>query len=224
MLFFIDTANLKEIKEAAEMGILDGVTTNPSLIAKEGRDWESLVREICQIVEGPVNVEVVGTTADRMIEEGKEVARIHPKVVVKIPMIREGLRAVKQLSAAGIRTNVTLIFSPAQALLAAKAGASYVSPFIGRLDDVGHVGMEVVRQAVTIFRNYGFSTQVLAASLRHPLHVIDAALAGAHVGTMPFKIIEQLVKHPLTDVGLERFLADWEKMLKERGSEGKRRG
>ncbi len=214
MKFFLDTASLKEIKEAAELGILDGVTTNPSLIAKEGRDFKELIREICSIVNGPVNVEVVSTTSDGMLEEARTLAQLHPNIVVKLPMTREGVKAVKVLASEGIRTNVTLVFSPAQALLAAKAGAGYVSPFVGRLDDISHKGMGIVREIVQIFRNYAFPTQVLVASIRNPLHVIEAAKMGAHVATMPWPVLAQLFKHPLTDIGLERFLADWEKLDK----------
>lgn len=212
MKIFLDTANVKEIKEAVELGVLDGVTTNPSLIAKEGRDFKELVREICGLVPGPVNVEVVATEADAMLEEARGLATLRPNVVVKLPMTKEGLKAVKRLSAEGIRTNVTLVFSLNQALLAAKVGAGFVSPFLGRLDDIGHRGMDLVRQILLIYRNYGFPTQVIAASIRNPLHVVEAAEAGAHIVTMPWAVLSQLFKHPLTDIGLERFLADWEKM------------
>ncbi|MFN3476133.1 MAG: fructose-6-phosphate aldolase [Candidatus Methylomirabilales bacterium] len=215
MKIFLDTANVKEIKEAVELGVLDGVTTNPSLIAKEGRDFVELVQEICGLVPGPVNVEVVATEADGMLEEARGLAKLHPNVVVKLPMTKEGLKAVKGLSAEGIRTNVTLVFSPNQALLAAKTGASFVSPFLGRLDDIGHRGMDLVRQILLIYRNYGFPTQVIAASIRNPLHVVEAAEAGAHIVTMPWAVLSQLFKHPLTDIGLERFLADWEKMQRK---------
>jgi transaldolase len=212
MQLFMDSASVKEISDAVEHGLIDGVTTNPSLIAKEGRDFRELVEEICRIVPGPVSVEVVATTYKEMMFEGKEIAKIADNVVVKIPMIKEGLRAVRDLTRDGIRVNVTLVFSPAQALLAAKAGATYVSPFIGRLDDYGHVGMDVVRDIVTIYKNYGFPAQVLVASIRNPLHLIEAALMGAHVATLPPQVLQQLLKHPLTDVGLERFLADWQKV------------
>lgn len=215
MKIFLDTANVKEIKEAVELGVLDGVTTNPSLIAKEGRDFRELVLEICGLVPGPVNVEVVTTQADAMLEEARGLARLHPNVVVKLPMTKEGLKAIKGLHAEGIRTNVTLVFSPNQALLAAKAGAGFVSPFLGRLDDVGHRGMDLVRQILLIYRNYGFPTQVIAASIRNPLHVIEAAEAGAPIATMPWAVLSQLFRHPLTDIGLERFLADWEKMQRK---------
>lgn len=211
MKFFIDTASIAEIREAAAMGILDGVTTNPSLVAKEGKEFRPLLKEICEIVNGDISAEVVSTVADEMIKEGKELARIHKNIVVKIPLIKEGLKAVKILKAEGIRTNVTLCFSANQALMAAKAGAYIVSPFIGRLDDISQNGMDLIRQVVTIYRNYGFKTQVLVASVRHPVHVVEAAMIGADICTMPFKVIDQLIKHPLTDIGLEKFLADWNK-------------
>ena len=214
MKFFIDTANIKEIREAADMGILDGVTTNPSLIAKEGagRGFKETILEICDIVQGPVSVEVVAIDKAGMLREADEFAKWSKYVVIKLPTTKEGLKACKELSGRGINTNLTLCFSANQALMVAKAGATYVSPFIGRLDDIGHVGMDVVRQIVQIYRNYDYKTQVLAASLRHPLHVIDAALAGAHVGTIPFKVLDQMIKHPLTDRGLDAFLKDWEKV------------
>ena len=214
MKFFIDTANIKEIREAADMGILDGVTTNPSLIAKEGagRGFKETIVEICDIVKGPVSVEVVATDKAGMLREADEFAKWSKYVVIKLPTTKEGLKACKELSGRGINTNLTLCFSANQALMVAKAGATYVSPFVGRLDDIGHVGMDVVRQIVQIYRNYDYKTQVLAASLRHPLHVIDAALAGAHVGTIPFKVLDQMIKHPLTDRGLDAFLKDWEKV------------
>ncbi|MCL5021383.1 MAG: fructose-6-phosphate aldolase [Bacteroidetes bacterium] len=213
MKFFIDTANLDEIKEAAELGILDGVTTNPSLVAKEKYDisFKELIGEICKIVPGPVSAEVVSTDVEGMMNEAHDLAKIASNVVVKIPLIKEGLKAVKRLKSEGIKTNVTLCFSPNQALLAAKAGASFISPFIGRLDDISTEGMELIEQIVTIYGNYGFDTEVLVASVRHPMHVAQAALLGADVVTMPFKVIDQLIKHPLTDIGLERFLADWKK-------------
>ncbi len=211
MKIFIDSANLEEIKEAASMGVLDGVTTNPSLVAKEGKDFKKLLEEICNIVDGDISAEVVSTSADGMMKEGRELARIHKNIVVKVPLIKEGLKAVKSLKQEGIRTNVTLCFSPNQALLAAKAGAYIVSPFIGRLDDISHEGMELIRQIMTIYRNYNYKTQVLVASVRHPMHVVDAAMIGADICTLPFKVIEQLIKHPLTDMGLDRFLADWKK-------------
>ncbi|MDZ4340715.1 MAG: fructose-6-phosphate aldolase [candidate division NC10 bacterium] len=212
MQIFMDSANVKMIRDAVTHGLIDGVTTNPSLIAKEGADFRQVIEEICRAVPGPVSVEVVGKAYDEMIAEGREVAKIADNVVVKIPMLKEGLRAVRELTRDGIRVNVTLVFSAAQGLLAAKAGATYVSPFVGRLDDHAHVGMEVVRDLVTIYDNYGLPTQVLAASIRHPGHVVEAALAGAHVVTVPPAVLEQLLKHPLTDIGLERFLADWQKV------------
>lgn len=212
MQIFMDSANVKAIRDAVEHGLIDGVTTNPSLIAKEGGDFRSVIEQICQIVPGPVSVEVVGTTYEQMMTEGREIAKIADNVVVKIPMLKEGLRAVRALSQEDIRVNVTLVFSAAQGLLAAKAGATYVSPFVGRLDDIAHVGMDIVRDIVAIYQNYALSAQVLAASLRHPVHFVEAALAGAHVVTVPPAVLEQLVKHPLTDVGLERFLADWKKV------------
>ncbi len=215
MKFFIDTANLDEIREAASWGILDGVTTNPSLVSKEGKtDFQTLLREICSIVNGPISAEVVSVKAGEIIEEGRSLARVHPNIVVKVPLIKEGLKAVKVLSEEGIRTNVTLCFSANQALLAAKAGASYISPFVGRLDDIGEVGMALIRDIKTIYDNYGFKTEILVASVRHPIHVLEAAKIGAHVATVPFKVLEQLVKHPLTESGLERFLADWNKLAK----------
>lgn len=210
MKIYLDTGNVKEIAEAARMGILDGVTTNPSLVSKEGRDFKDLILEICQLVDGPVSAEVVSVEAEAMVKEGRELARIHPNVVVKCPLIPEGLAATKRLAAEGIRVNVTLCFSPTQALLAAKAGAWCVSPFIGRLDDVSSDGMELIRQIVTIFHNYDFPTQVLVASVRHPQHVVEAALVGGDICTMPYGVFQQLAKHPLTDIGLKKFLADWE--------------
>ncbi len=214
MQLFLDTANLKEIQEAVHYGLIDGVTTNPSLAAKEGRPFHEMIREICRLVQGPVSAEVVSVEADAMIKEGRVLAKLDDHVVVKIPMIPEGLRAIRALSADGIKINTTLIFSPTQALLAAKAGATYVSPFIGRLDDISQVGMELIQQIVTIFRNYSFPTQVLVASVRHPTHVVEAAMLGADVATMPYAVLQQLAKHPLTDIGLKKFLADWEKMPK----------
>jgi transaldolase len=211
MKFFIDSANIQEIKEAASLGVLDGVTTNPSLVAKEGKDFRALLNEICAIVDGPISAEVISTDFEGIMKEGRDLAKIHRNIVVKVPLIREGLRAVKAFKAEGIRTNVTLCFSANQALLAAKAGATFVSPFIGRLDDVSENGMELIRQIVTIYRNYNYPTEVLVASIRHPMHVVEAAMIGAHVCTIPFKVIDQLIKHPLTDIGLERFLADWKK-------------
>ncbi|MGI9101261.1 MAG: fructose-6-phosphate aldolase [Terriglobales bacterium] len=212
MKFFIDTANLKEIREANEMGILDGVTTNPSLIAKEGKPFKETILEICKVVDGPVSVEVVALEMKGMVREAEEFADWHKNVVVKLPTTREGVKACKYLSGKGIKTNLTLCFSANQALMVAKAGATYVSPFVGRLDDISHVGMDLIKQAVQIYKNYSYKTEVLAASLRHPLHVVDAALAGAHVATIPFKVLDLMMKHPLTDKGLENFLKDWEKV------------
>lgn len=215
MRIFIDTANLKEIKEAASMGILDGVTTNPSLVAKEGyKDFKDLLTKICEIVDGDISAEVVSTTCDEIVKEGKELAKIHKNIVIKVPLIKEGLKAVKIFSSEGIKTNVTLCFSPMQALLAAKAGAYLISPFVGRLDDISHNGMDLISQIVQIYRNYDYKTQVLVASVRHPLHVVDAALMGADVVTVPFKVIDQFVKHPLTDIGLANFMKDWDKLNK----------
>jgi transaldolase len=211
MKLFLDTANVHELQEVAALGLLDGVTTNPTLAARERRPFRELVEEICRIVAGVVNLEVVATDAAGMIGEGRELAKIAPNVVVKLPSTREGLKACRALVADGIGTNLTLCFSPAQALLIAKAGARYVSPFLGRLDDIGHVGMDLIRTIRTIYDNYGFPTQVLAASLRGPLHVVDAAVAGADVATMPYSVFEMLIKHPLTDVGLERFTKDFQK-------------
>jgi transaldolase len=211
MKFFVDTANIVEIREAASLGVLDGVTTNPSLVAKEGKPFKQTIVEICEIANGPVSTEVIATDASGMCREAQEYASWHKHVVVKLPTTREGLKAAKCLTEQGIKTNVTLCFSASQALLVAKAGATYVSPFVGRLDDVSHSGMELVRQIVQIYKNYDYKTQVLAASLRHPMHVVEAALTGAHVATMPFKILDMMFKHPLTDRGLEQFLKDWEK-------------
>ena len=211
MKFFLDTANVEEIREAVDLGVLDGVTTNPSLVAKEGRPFEDVVREICGIVQGPVSAEVVSTTFEEMVEEARRVAAIHEQVVVKIPLIRDGIKATKQLSEEGIRVNVTLCFSAGQALLAGKAGAAYISPFVGRIDDVSEDGMELVRQIIAIYENYGFPTEVLVASIRHPKHVLDAALMGADVATLPYKVLDALFNHPLTDKGLKAFLADWER-------------
>jgi len=212
MKFFVDTANINEIREAAAMGVLDGVTTNPSLVAKEGRPFKESILEICEVVNGPVSVEVTALDTEGMLKQGKEFAGWHKHVVVKFPTTRDGVKACKALSAQGTKVNMTLCFSPAQALLVAKAGATYVSPFVGRLDDISTNGMDLVRQIVQIYKNYGFQTQVLAASLRHPMHVVESALAGAHVGTMPFKVLEMLFNHPLTDKGLAQFLKDWEKL------------
>ena len=215
MKFYLDTASVKEIKEAASLGLLDGVTTNPSLVAKEGRVFREVLVEICNIVDGPISAEVVSIEADAMVKEGRELAKIHKNIVVKVPLIAEGLKATKRLAAEGIKVNVTLCFSPTQALLAAKAGAWCVSPFIGRLDDISSNGMELVRQILTIYKNYDYKTYVLVASVRHPQHVVEAALAGGHICTMPFAIFQQMVKHPLTDNGLQKFLADWDAQNKK---------
>jgi transaldolase len=213
--FFLDTANLDELKKGASWGILDGVTTNPSLIAKEGRPIEDQVRMICGIVDGDISAEVVSTESSAMIAEGRKLAKIHRNIVVKCPLTRDGIVATKALSSEGLRVNVTLCFSPNQALIAAKAGAYIISPFVGRIDDISWPGMDLVRNILQIYRNYGFKTQVLAASLRSPTHVMEAALAGAHIGTMPFKVLDALFNHPLTDKGLEQFLKDWEKVFQE---------
>ncbi|HEY8498397.1 MAG TPA: fructose-6-phosphate aldolase [Limnochordales bacterium] len=214
MQFYLDTASVAEIKEAASWGILAGVTTNPTLVSREGRPFLRILEEICEIVKGPVSAEVVGQDAETMVKEARELSRVAPNIVVKIPITVEGLKAVSRVSREGIRTNVTLVFTPMQALLAARAGATYVSPFVGRLDDIGHTGLDVVRDTVEIFDQYGIETQVIAASIRHPLHVLEAARAGAHIATMPFTVLKALVLHPLTDRGLERFLADWAKVPK----------
>ena len=212
MQFFLDTANIDEIRNAAEYGLIDGVTTNPSLISKEGRSFKEIILEISKIVDGPISAEVVSTDATGMLKEAYDLAKIHENIVIKLPMIKEGMKALKQLTKDGINTNVTLVFSPNQALVAAKLGATYVSPFVGRLDDISHVGMELIEDLARIFSNYNFQTQILVASCRNPLHIRDAALLGAHVATMPYGVLEQLLKHPLTDIGLERFLKDWEKV------------
>lgn len=212
MKIFIDTANVSEIREAESWGILSGVTTNPSLIAREGKDFVEVVKEITSIVDGPISAEVISLEHEGMIKEAKELVKIHKNIVIKVPMTIEGLKAVKLLSKAGIKTNVTLVFSSAQALLAAKAGASFVSPFLGRLDDFGMEGMNLIEEIVTIFNNYGLETEIIAASIRHPMHAINAALAGAHISTIPFKVLEQMTKHPQTDLGVEKFLEDWKKV------------
>ncbi len=215
MKFFIDTADVGEIRAAHDLGLVDGVTTNPSLIAKSGREFREVVTEITDIVDGPISAEVIALDAEGMVREGQELAKIHPKnIVIKVPMTPEGLKATHIFTEEGIKTNVTLVFSPLQALLAAKAGATYVSPFVGRLDDVGHDGMEGVEQIRTIFDNYGYATEIIVASVRGPLHVLNAALIGADICTIPFSVMQQLAKHPLTDVGIERFLADWKKARK----------
>lgn len=214
MKIFIDTASVKEIREAAALGLLDGVTTNPSLVAKEGKDFRAMLDEILAIVDGPVSAEVISTDYEGILKEGRELAAIHKNIVVKVPLIKEGLKAVRTLSSEGIKTNVTLCFSPSQALLAAKAGASYISPFVGRLDDISHNGMQLIEEIVQIYRNYDYQTEVLVASIRHPLHFVEAALIGADVCTMPFSVIDKLFSHPLTDNGLEKFLSDWKKTQK----------
>jgi transaldolase len=214
MKFFIDTANLDEIKKGLEMGMVDGVTTNPSLIAREKQSFEEIIAEICKLVDGPVSAEVVSLEAEGMLIEAKKLAKIADNIVIKIPMIIEGLKAVKKLSAEGIKTNVTLVFSCAQALLAAKAGASFVSPFVGRLDDIGTPGMDLISDIATVYDNYGYQSEIIVASIRNPQHVMDAALIGADIATIPLKVITQLAKHPLTDIGIEQFLADWEKRTK----------
>ena len=212
MKFFIDTADINEIKAAMEMGMVDGVTTNPTLISKTGRPFLEVAKEIVETVPGPVSLEVVSLDTQGMVDEARRLSKLGDNVVIKIPMTTEGLKAVKILSEEGIKTNVTLVFSPLQALLAAKAGATYVSPFVGRLDDIGHDGMELISQIVQIYDNYGFDTEIIVASIRHPQHVLQAALIGADIATIPFKVIKQLAKHPLTDVGLQRFLEDWAKV------------
>jgi transaldolase len=211
MKFFIDTANLDEIREAARLGIVDGVTTNPSLVAKEGKKFEDVIAEICTIVDGPISAEVTALDYDGMLAQARPLAAIHKNVTIKVPLTKEGLRACRTLRGGGTDVNVTLCFSPSQALLAAKCGASFISPFVGRLDDVSIDGMDLIRQIRAIYDNYGFGTQILAASIRHPIHVVECALAGADVGTMPYKVMMQLYEHPLTDIGLKKFLEDWEK-------------
>lgn len=214
MELYIDTANIDEIKEISQWGVISGVTTNPSLIAKEGRDFKEVIEEIVEIVDGPISAEVISLDAEGMIKEARELAEIHRNIVIKIPMTAEGLKAVNALSQEGINTNVTLVFSPNQALLAARAGASYVSPFLGRLDDIGNEGMNIVQDIIHIFGIHGIYTKVIAASIRHPMHVIEAAKAGAHIATIPYKVFKQMVNHPLTDIGIERFLKDWEGLNK----------
>ncbi len=212
MKFFIDTADIQEIREALEMGMVDGVTTNPTLISKTGKPFEKVVEEILAAVPGPVSLEVISEDAKGMVEEAKQLAKLGENVVIKIPMTIEGMKAVKQLTEMGIKTNVTLVFSPLQALLAAKAGATYVSPFVGRLDDISSDGMNLISQIVDIYTNYNFATEIIVASVRHPMHVLEAALLGADIATIPFKVIKQLAAHPLTDIGIERFKKDWEKV------------
>lgn len=214
MKFFIDTANIEEIKKGLAMGMVDGVTTNPSLIAKEQQSFEKILEQICGLVDGPISAEVVSLDAAGMVAEAQELVKISKNIVIKIPMIEEGLKAVKILSDAGIRTNVTLVFSSTQALLAAKAGASYISPFVGRLDDIAQNGMDLIADIMTILDNYDFTSEVIVASIRHPMHVVESALLGAHIATIPYKVIAQLARHPLTDIGMEKFLADWEKRKK----------
>jgi len=214
MKFFIDTANVEEIKQGLEMGMVDGVTTNPSLVAKESKPFRDILKEICELVDGPVSAEVVSLEAEGMVKEARELAAMSDNIVVKVPMIIEGIKAVKQLTSEGIKTNVTLVFSTAQALLAAKAGATFVSPFVGRLDDISLQGMDLISDIMTIYRNYGYQSEVIVASVRSPMHVSDAALVGADIATIPLKVINQLAKHPLTDNGVKQFLADWEKRTK----------
>jgi len=214
MKFFIDTADVDEIRAAQALGLVDGVTTNPSLIAKSGRDFKEVIQEIASFVDGPISAEVIALDAEGMLSEARELAKIHPNIVIKLPMTEEGLKATRTLSAENIRTNVTLIFSPLQALLAAKAGATYVSPFVGRLDDIGQEGMEGVEQIRTIFDNYGYTTEIIVASVRSPMHVLNTGLIGADIATIPYSVMQQLAKHPLTDIGIEKFLADWEKTQK----------
>jgi len=215
MKFFIDTANIDEIKEAAKMGMVDGVTTNPSLISKEGRDFEEVIKEICEIVDGPISAEVISIDAEGMVKEARHLAGIHDNIVVKIPMTVDGLKATRTLTGEGIKTNVTLVFSPLQALMAAKAGATYVSPFVGRLDDLSHEGLLLVEQIVEIYNNYRYDTEIIVASVRNPLHVLDAAMMGADIATIPFNVLGKLAAHPLTDKGLKSFLDDWNKMNKQ---------
>lgn len=215
MKLFIDTANINEIRQANALGIIDGVTTNPTLIAKEGRDFITVVKEICSIVDGPISAEAVSLKSDEIIKEASALAKIHKNIVVKIPMTEDGLKAAKILSREGVKTNLTLCFSPTQALLAAKVGATYVSPFIGRLDDISQVGMDLIRDIKSIFTNYNFRTQIIVASIRNPVHVLDSALAGADVATVPYNILTALIKHPLTDIGIERFLKDWQNVPKK---------
>ena len=212
MKFFIDTANIDEIKEAYEYGLIDGVTTNPTLVARENRDFHELIKEICSIVDGPVSAEVISLDYEGMVKEARELAKLADNIAVKIPMTKDGIKAVKTLSQEGIKTNVTLVFSPLQALLAAKAGATFVSPFVGRLDDISHYGIDLVGEIIEIYSNYDFDTEIIVASVRNPLHVLEAAKMGADIATIPFKVLMQFVKHPLTDIGIERFLNDWKKL------------
>jgi len=212
MKFFIDTANIDEIKQANELGLLDGVTTNPTLVSKEKKNFEQLIEEICKIVDGPVSAEVTSLDAEGMVKEARHLSKIAPNVVIKIPMITEGIKATKILSGENIKTNVTLVFSPLQALIAAKAGAAFVSPFIGRLDDISSIGMQIVEDIVTIYENYGFQTEIIVASIRNPIHVLDASLIGAHIATIPFNVLIRLTEHPLTKIGLDKFMEDWKKL------------
>ena len=212
MKFFLDTGSVQEIRDAAATGVLDGITTNPSLVAKEGKNFKDLLLEICSIVDGPISAEVTATDTDGMIRQALELREIHRNIVVKLPLLKEGIMALTKLAPQGVKVNVTLCFSPTQALIAAKAGATYISPFIGRLDDISHVGMDLIRQIRVIYDNYDFKTQILTASVRHPVHVAEAALAGSDVATMPYKVFEALFRHPLTDIGNEKFLADWKKL------------
>ena len=215
MKLFIDTANIDEIKEINSWGVICGVTTNPSLIAKEGRDFKEVIKEITDIVDGPVSAEVISLESSGMIEEARELSKIHKNIIVKIPMTKEGLKAVKVLSSEGIKTNVTLVFSPAQALLATRAGAAYVSPFVGRMDDIGNEGMNIIEDIVEIYNNYDIQTEIIAASIRHPIHVVEAAKMGADIATIPYKVFGQMVAHPMTDLGIERFLKDWEGLVRK---------
>jgi transaldolase len=215
MKIFIDSANLAEIREAQSWGVVDGVTTNPTLLAKEKTEPMALVAEICKVVDGPISLETCAMKGDEMVADARQYARLHKNITIKIPMTTEGLKATRILSGEGIKTNVTLVFTPVQAMLAAKAGATFVSPFIGRLDDIGSTGMDIIRDSVQIFKNYGFRTEIIVASIRHPVHVLEAARAGAHIGTVPFKVIELLTKHPLTSAGIDRFLEDWQKVPKK---------
>jgi transaldolase len=215
MKIFLDTANIEHIREANELGVIDGVTTNPTLIAREGRDFEEVVKEICEIVDGPISAEAISMDAQGIIKEAEKLSAIHPNITVKIPMTNDGLKATKVCSGNKISVNMTLIFSPNQALLAAKAGADFISPFVGRLDDISHVGMEIIPQIVQVLDTYEFGSEVIVASIRNPLHVVDAAMVGAHVATVPYNVLMQMVKHPLTDIGIERFLADYEKIPKK---------
>lgn len=212
MKFFIDTANIQEIKEINQWGIISGVTTNPSLIAKEGRDFKQVVEEIANIVDGPISAEVISLNAEEMLKEARELSKIHPNIIIKVPMTKEGLKAVNVLTREGIKTNVTLIFSASQALLAARAGATYVSPFVGRLDDIGNEGIRVIEDIVEIFNYHNIDTEIIAASIRHQMHVLDAAKAGSHIGTIPYKVFNEMLNHPLTDIGIDKFLKDWKSL------------